>query len=164
MRTKNILAAVLAVTVWAAPSQADEGGYIDPNGLVWSQTLYDIDGTVTDWKWAQTYAANYSIWDMDEFGEPTLYDDWRIPTVKELQRAVSDGTLNNVLARNPDGTFANMLPGSNHFPSSEAKGNTAYYVTVIVNDSNTQVIGGGEVATWGVKSGKRLGNAIMVRP
>lgn len=96
MMARTLLAFALLVamgmTVWAA-----EGGVKDSSGLVWSQSQKLETGSWWDWTFATTNAANYSIVDVDAIGTPTIYDDWRLPTVHEMQAAILDGTLAKVM-------------------------------------------------------------------
>ena len=88
---------------------AQEGGFKDPNtGKVWSYHRYDSGGT---WQYATNYAAGFGVWDLNSQGVLTYYDDWRLPTVTELQAAIANGTIewvnqnSNIVIRNRPGLF-----------------------------------------------------------
>lgn len=142
MRTSLTIAAVLTLLAWAVPVGAEEGGYVDPaTGLVWSPSMREVTDSWWTWDGSQALAASTGVWDVDAFGVPTFYDDWRVPTVKELQKAVADGTIQALLPRNPDGSL--MYHGTVYLWSSESRGNKGWAVSVVI-DKNGNVTGGGK--------------------
>jgi hypothetical protein len=139
--------AVPALAAWTL------GGYQDPaTGKVWSPSLYaQTGGSWSTWPWAAQHAADYVS--TDGTGS---YSDWRLPTVKELQTAVADGTINTLLPRNPDGSVITLAP----LWTSETRGNKAWSVHIIV-DPNTQQISG-----WSTVLGSKgdAWDAYFIRP
>lgn len=142
-----------------APAHAEtirqEGGTKDLlTGLVWSDSYSTISGSIWTWGPAQQQAAAYAVYERDASGTVVaVYDDWRVPTVAELQMAIRDGTLGQVW--NP-GRF---VPGSRVWVwSSEARGGRAAWAVEVYLDSSGQVIAS--------KSGKAVvldkGSAIEV--
>jgi transposase len=89
--------------------------------------------------------------------------DWRMPSVEELQTAIANGTINNVLPRYPDGTIKIIAPGGScDLPTSQkSKGNKAYFVRIFTDPTGTQVIGGGAVNMF---SKRFAADGIIVRP
>lgn len=159
MRTLALLTAALTGAAWCGPARADEGGYVDPTtDLVWSRTLSELTGGVVSRAYAENYAAGYAIWDVNEFGVPTLYDDWRLPTVAELQWAMKSGAFDHVARRKADGTIIN----SGLYHTSESKGKNYYYVELVLTPDRMAV----DVAASGrlVVTSKTATYAVMVRP
>jgi hypothetical protein len=78
-----------AWSVWAVVTLAESGG--DPVALTWTAAMPVV--TVT-WDAAESAAAAHV-----EQG----YDDWRLPTIEELQAGIADGTIGTFP---PNGGFA----------------------------------------------------------
>lgn len=137
-------AALLALVLCAStPTSAfaDEGGTKDSAGLVWSRSQKVETGSW--WNWDQAYgnAANYAVSDVDPLGQSAFYDDWRLATVKELQRAIADGTMNTIVPRTPEGPYYYDIL----IWSADARGSSAWTVLVKRQDvSPWDVTGGGE--------------------
>lgn len=120
-------------SVAASPAHAawtwEQGGLLDGStGLVWSQSHRAETGSWWSWNGAKTRAANYVV---------ATYDDWRVPTVKELQTAIANGTMK--LAK----------PSAGGLWSSEARGNKAWWVSLEFN--NLGEVDGGGVAKLSLK-------------
>jgi hypothetical protein len=124
--------AVAAVLGLAGRAWADwtAGGYQDPaTGKVWTGSYARQTGSWSTWAWAQQQAADYTSTDSSG-----TYTDWRVPTVAELQTAISDGTFG-------------QLPLGYYGPtcllwSSQWKGNKAWAVRITVDANGT--VGGGQ--------------------
>jgi hypothetical protein len=118
----------IAGNAWAAWTS---GGYQDPaTGLIWSGSYGRQTGSWWTWGTAQQKAADYVA--SDATG---TYSDWRVPTVKELQTAIQDGTFGQL----PLGPYG----GTVYLWSSESRGNKGWAVSITV-DANGAVVGGGQ--------------------
>ena len=130
-------------SVAASPAHAawtwEKGGLLDGStGLVWSQSQVAETGSLWTWNGAKTRAANYVVSERDTAGNVVAtYDDWRVPTVKELQTAIANGTMK--LAK----------PSAGGLWSSEARGNKAWWVSLEFN--NLGEVDGGGVAKQSLK-------------
>ena len=157
MATLLVAAALPALADWANQN----GGLQDlSTGLVWSPSQTQATGSWWSWTGAKARAADYVTHDYDEAGNViATYSDWRLPTVKELQTAISNGTMNQLVPRNADGSAA-LYYGVEVW-SSESRGNKAWTVTVIRDKASGDVIGGGEATLWLKGSGFE---SFFVRP
>jgi hypothetical protein len=153
-----VLALALVTAVVPASARAEEGGYKDPaTRLVWSPSILSLGDTLSTWDWADTYyAPNYAVWDVNASGVLTYYDDWRLPTVKELQKAIADGTIEAV-NRSQAYTYTTS---TYLFWSSDSKGTKAYAVSVKF-DATGHVTGGGQAVNLNKASAI---DAFLVRP
>ncbi len=147
MMARTLLAFALLVAM-GMTVRAAEGGVKDSSGLVWSQSQKLETGSWWDWTFATTNAANYSIVDVDAIGTSTIYDDWRLPTVHEIQAAILDGTLAKVM---PIGYYtekhyigselvihvhATPLYYTTWIWTAETRGNKAWMVQVVRDSSD----------------------------
>ncbi len=133
--------ALLTVATCTTFSRGEEGGNVDPlTGVVWSQSQRAETGSWWRWNSAATRAADYWVMDVDQFGVLTQYSDWRVPTVRELQAAIADGTIGALIPRNSNGSP--MYAGTVYLWSSESRGSKGWAVSVTINSSG-QVTGGG---------------------
>jgi hypothetical protein len=158
MRKIMALTVVLLGADLSGPAHADEGGYVDPaTDLVWSKTLMELGQGSCSRGYSLKFAANYSIQDVDEFGVPRVYSDWRLPTVAELQGAILSGALINVIMRNADGTIRD-----GYFQTSEGNGKKCKFVVVRKTADRMAV----DVAASGAVyvGGDMAVQAVMVRP
>ena len=132
----------------AAPALAawivQNGGLQDlSTGLVWSQSQYQETGSFWTLGVVGQRAANYVTYDRDINGNVTAtYADWRLPTVKELQKAIANGTINQVIPRDAEGNP--IFYTSFYYPTSEMRGKKYWVVRVEFDAATGQVIGGGE--------------------
>lgn len=144
------VAIVCAAALLASqPARADQGGYVDPGtGLVWSPSQSKLNGyRQYTWDQAQSSAASYQIWDYDAAGSLRLYDDWRMPTVSELQSAIYDGTLELLWPKNSIG--GPLYKGEVFVWSSEApKGKKYAWVVRVVVDDAGHIVAGGEAVLF----------------
>lgn len=142
----GLVAGCLA-TVGAGPARADwtwaEGGLLDlSTGLAWSQSQAGETGSWWTWNGAATRAAGYVVNEFDDAGNVVAtYDDWRVPTVKELQTAIANGTIEWLIPRNEFG--GPIYGGKVWLWSSESRGTKGWAVSLEVNALG-EVIGGGE--------------------
>ena len=125
------LVVVMGVAAWAV-----EGGVKDSTGLVWSKSQKLETGSWWDWPFASTNSANYSILDVDAAGNPTLYDDWRLPTAHELQVAILDGTMTGLMPIVSTTTADGVIQYAPLYIkvgiwTSETRGNKAWTVNVV---------------------------------
>lgn len=131
MMARTLLAITLLVAMGMAV-RAEEGGVKDTTGLVWSKSQKLETGSWWSWAPATTNAANYSIVDVDATGALKTYDDWRLPTVYEIQAAIQDGTLAKVM---PTGTSGPYYTNT-WIWTSETRGNKAWMVQAVRDSSD----------------------------
>lgn len=129
--------AVVVLAALASVALATEGGYKDPaTGKIWSQSLTQMTGGISDYTWALSYAANYSVTENN-----VVYSDWRLPKVAELQQAVADGTIQTLNLAGPY-----VVTSTRAFWTTESKGNKQWAVfinfdaTGHVISSNAQLV------------------------
>jgi hypothetical protein len=126
MRKFSTLAFVTLFAMAIGSATAQEGGYKDTHtGKVWSQSQTTMTGYIYDWVSSNGAALNYSVWDLNAQGQMTLYDDWRLPTVSELQAALADGTIQAI--NNNNGFYSNT---SYLFWTGEQRGNKAWAMRI----------------------------------
>jgi hypothetical protein len=153
-----------ALLAAAAPARADwayqNGGLQDlSTGLVWSRSQAGQTGSWWTWPTSQTNAANYVTHDYDAAGNViATYSDWRVATIKELQVAIQNGTINQLIPRNAQG--GPLYYGSVYLWSSESRGTKGWAVNVVI-DSSGQVTGGGQPVLFLKGSGF---DVFFVRP
>ncbi len=83
-----------------------EGGLKDlETGLVWGPNLRNVLGYFPTWNEAQDTAAGYVGYDDNGIA----YDDWRVPTAEELQAAIQDNTMDQLVLLSPPGAVTNLL-------------------------------------------------------
>ena len=141
-------------SVAASPAHAawtwEQGGLLDGStGLVWSQSQAKETGSWWTWDGAKTRAANYAV---------ATYDDWRVPTVKQLQTAIANGTIALLIPKNAQG--GPLYKGKVYLWSSESRGNKGWAVSLEINDLGG-VVGGGEAKLFLKDSGF---DVFFVRP
>ncbi len=131
-RQMNVLFGFLAFVGSAQAQTYQEGGYKDlQTGLVWSQSQFIETGSSwLTWDLATSRAAAYSVEGLDANGVSTLYEDWRLPTVTEVQQAIRNGVFDVINA-----TFTDPVTGQVHYAygtsgiwTSVARGTKAYVV------------------------------------
>jgi hypothetical protein len=129
-------AACLAAAPAAAPAQTyafADGGLKDLNtGLIWDGSIATIAHTAANWTYANTYAANYTV----TIGGVT-YDDWRLPTLAEMQQATANPDLMTELFDrwNPEGSLDGAVyteSANLYFTSTVAKGSDYYAVPITI--------------------------------
>lgn len=138
----------------ASPAHAawtwEKGGLLDGStGLVWSQSQAKETGSWWTWDTSKTRAANYAV---------ATYDDWRVPTVKQLQTAISNGTIALLIPKNAQG--GPLYYGKVYLWSSESRGNRGWAVSLDINNLG-EVVGGGEAKLFLKDSGFEV---FFVRP
>jgi hypothetical protein len=104
MRLRSLVT-LLGIVACCTPARAEEAGTKDSTGLVWSQSQRVEADSWFSWEAARVRAREYTAWDIDAEGEPTLYRDWRLPTIEELRGAIEDGTMNLLVPRTPLGPY-----------------------------------------------------------
>ena len=124
-------------SVAASPAHAawtwEQGGLLDGStGLVWSQSQIKETGSLWTWNGAKTRAADYVV---------ATYDDWRVPTVKQLQTAIANGTIDLLLPKDALGDPLHY--GEVWLWSSEGRGIWGWAVRVKINGLG-EVVGGGD--------------------
>lgn len=131
---KSLAVATLAILVCSAALAVD-GGYKQPNtGIVWA---FDTIYFSSDWKTATSYAANYSVSDLNDNGVMTTYSDYRLPTVAEMQAAIADGTITYVNQHSPHPIGGDIFVWTSDF---RGKGSRSAYVVHIQYGPNGEVI------------------------
>jgi len=141
--------------------RAEEGGYKDTaTGKVWLESIRGFPGGgVDDFLYCRSFAAAFNIWDVNTSGVPTLYDDWRLPTVKEMQDAIANGTLQHV-NQNANYKYSNVNFG---FHTSDVKGSKNWVVWVQFGP-NGEVIGNSVPELRPYKPTALWSSAYMIRP
>lgn len=159
---RRLLTSCAAIILVLSCSQAfaEEGGYKDPNtGKVWVRSPH----SASDWISAVMFAANLGVWDLNSQGVMTYYDDWRLPTVAELQTAIANGTIQWINQNNGD----YMRTGRFSYWTSTTQGkNKAYMVWVQFNSLGEVVVsqsGQSEAVLQKPGFGAYIG-AFIVRP
>ncbi len=82
------------------------------------------------------HAANYVVVDVDANGNTVAYDDWRLPTIREVRAAIQDGALAKVMPimQYPNGQY--YCPTTRPLIwTSETRGTRAFAVQ-LVRDPN----------------------------
>jgi hypothetical protein len=154
--------ALIGLVAAASPVLADwafqNGGQQDlSTGLVWSQSQAAETGSWWTWPTSQTNAANYVTHDYDASGTViATYADWRVPTVAELQTAIANGTMNQLVPRDPP-----LYAGSSYVWSSQSRGNKGWAVRVVRDETTGDVVAGGEAVLFLKGSGFEV---FFVRP
>jgi hypothetical protein len=128
------LMALALVVAGPAPALGDGGGTTDSTGLVWSMSQKLETGSWWYWDSANANAANY--WVVED---GVTYDDWRLPTVQELQGAILDGTMNLIVPRTPQGPYYYDIL----IWSADTRGAKAWTVLVQRDETTLNVTGGG---------------------
>lgn len=156
---RRLLTSCAAIILALSCSQvfADEGGYKDPStGKVWVRSPH----SAADWQSATMFAANLGVWDLNSQGVMTYYDDWRLPTVSELQTAIANGTIQWINQNNGD----YMRTGRFSYWTSTRRGSSAYMVWVQFNSNGEVVVSqSGQSEPVNLKWGAYIGSFI-VRP
>ena len=141
----------LGVLVGLVCARAELGGYVQPStGVVWSQSHKGETGSWATWPYAKARAADYQVVDSDAAGNSTLYSDWRLPTIAELQAAIADGTIEQLIPRNSLGRP--RYHGKVYTWSSESRSKKFAWAVTLLIDADGRVIGGGEPVLFGTSS------------
>lgn len=154
----SVIPAVTSLPASAETAQLDGGTKDLATGLVWSPSYYAISRSLWTWGPAQQQAAAYVAYERDEWGNVTAaYDDWRVPTVAELQMAIRNGTLGQIW------NGAAFTRGRVSVWSGEDRGNRAAWAVEVHLDGAGRVLA--EQSGKAVVLDKRSGlEVFFVRP
>jgi hypothetical protein len=153
----SVVALIVGIAAPAFAAWAFQNGGLQDlsTGLVWSQSQYQETNSWWTFDVAPQRAANYVTYDLN--GD--AYSDWRLPRVKELQTAIANGTLNQVLPR--DAVGIPLFYTTFFYQTSEMRGKQHWVVDVVFDPVTGQVIGGGRA--WLTRPGG-WSDLYFVRP
>ena len=128
----RFLLTLASLTMLACNVRADEYEFLDPStGKTWSPSIGHIIGGSGNYPYMSQYAADFVS---------TNYNDWRIPTLAEMQEAIANGTIQRINQTNIFGMYISYANGSGALVwTSTRRGNKNWAVDIRF-DMNGSVI------------------------